>query len=336
MTTVEDVLARLDKDTLAKFKRGSEIEKAFLPTASLGLNMLLGGGLPKGHQTTIWGNESSGKSAAMYETIGINQKDGVVCGLIDVERTYDPDWAGRLGVNNDDIFVARTSDIATVTDTIVKWVAAGVELIVIDSISALMPRSFYEKDGELKQFEKTGQVGQQARELGQMARMIQGENWDTALVFISQVRMDLGNSFMPGMKPSGGKETGHADSLRVRIFSSKSEKQAITDKVQYGDKLMEEIVGRKVTWNIDKNKVNGKYGTGEYDFYTQGDHVGVDRASELFDYGVKYGIIEATGAWSTVYGERLQGRTKAVAHIRNNPEVAEKLEKEIVGIYQSL
>jgi recombination protein RecA len=141
--------------------------------------------------------------------------------------------------------------------------------------------------------------------------------------------MDLGNSFMPGMKPSGGKETEHTDQLRVRLFSSKSEKQAIMGKVQRGEILIEEAVGRQVTWTINKNKINGRYGQGEYDFYTHGEPVGVDRASELLAYGIKYGVVEKGGAWYTIYDGRFQGDAKAKIYLRENPEVADKIEAEI-------
>lgn len=297
--------------------------------------MITGGGLVLGHQHMFWGNEQAGKSASMLQTIGVNQARGVPCGYIDTENSFDKVWAGRLGVDVAALPVSRVSTVSDVTDLTLDWIHAGMQLIVIDSISQLMPRSFYSKDGEIKPFEETGQIGQQARELGQMCRMIQGENYNTAIVFTSQVRMDL-SGFMPGMKPSGGKEVGHDDVLRVRLFSSKSDKQALTGPVMYGEQLLEEVIGRKVTWTIDKNKINGKYGTGDYDLYTQGDSVGIDRAGELLDYGIKYGIVKKGGAWISVGDERLQGRPKAVQYLQENPSVAEEIEGEILGLYQSL
>jgi recombination protein RecA len=335
LTDFEDVMARLSPDARKQFRLGSEIEKRYIPTASLGLNMLLGGGISIGHQTTLWGNESAGKSALALATVGINQKLGRTCGLIDVETTFDKKWAARLGVDADRLPVSRQGTVGGATDQILEWMQAGMDLIIVDSTSQLMPKSFY-KDGEIKSFDNTGQIGQAARELGQMAKMIQGENFETSIIFVSQVRMDLSNSFMASMKPTGGKEVGHLDTLRVRLFSSKSEKQAIMGKVQYGDNLFEEAIGRNVTWTVEKNKINGKLGNGEYGLYTQGDFVGVDRAGELLDYGIKYGFVEKGGAWITIFGERFQGRPRAIEHIRSSPSVAEKLEAEIVSLYQSL
>lgn len=328
MTNIDDIMSRLSKETLGKFRLGRDISKDFLPTASFGLNKQIGG-LGVGKQTTFWGNESAGKSAFLLETAGLNQRLSRGVAYIDAEKTFDYEWAARLGVNVDEIMVAQVSSIGDFADISHDFIRAGAELIVVDSTSALMPKSFFE-DGELKAFDKTGQIGQFARELGQACRMIQGENYTAAMVHLSQVRMDLGNSFMPGMKPSGGKETGHADSLRVRMFSSKSEKQAIMGKMSYGDVIIEEQIGRKVTWTIDKNKVNGRYGNGEFDLYVLGDKVGVDKTGEVLDYGIKYGLIEKGGAWLTVAGERLQGRNKALDYLNSNPEVIEKIEAQIL------
>lgn len=331
MTSIDDVLARLDKDTLKQFHMASEIERKFIPTPSTGLNLVLGGGFSRGHQTTLWGNESAGKSTYLLEMIGRNQKDddNFSAAYMDTEKTLDREWAARLGVDTSKLMVGHKSNISETTDLILKWVNAGVDMIVVDSISNLMPKSFFDKDGSMKDFEKTGQIGQQARELGQMCRMIQGENFETAVVFVSQVRMDLGG-FIATEKASGGKEVGHLDSLRVKLTSSKSESKALKGTVQHGDILMEEIVGRVVKWQINKNKINGRYGVGEYNLYTQGEHVGLDSGAELRDYGVQYGIIETIGTSRFVInGETIHGKDKAAAFIRNSPEISEFLTDEI-------
>jgi recombination protein RecA len=327
---IDDILASLDKDTAKMVRRGNEISKRKIPTASLGLNMLLGGGLSIGKQHTFYGNEQSTKSATMMQTIAKNQRAGVPCAFIDAEHSFDYDWAGRLGVDTNKLLVSQASTISDVADLQVKLIDKGIELIVIDSTSSLMPKSFW-KEGELKEFDKAGQIGQFAKDLGQMCKMVQGINFSAAIVHISQVRMDLGNSFMPGMKASGGKETEHNDSLRIKMFSSKSEKQAIMGQVQRGHMLIEERIGRKVTWTVEKNKINGRYDHGEYDFYTTGDFVGLDPASELITYGLKFGVIEKGGAWYTINGERFQGDTKAKAYLRENADVAAEIEAEILA-----
>ncbi len=326
--TIEDILAGLDKETLGMVRKGNDITSEVVPTSSFGLNNILGGGLRLGKQHTIWGNEQAGKSAMMMQTVAVNQELGNMCAWVDAEHSFDPAWATRLGVDVDKLIVSQASSIADAANLQVKLLNLGVKLIVVDSTSALKPKSFFD-EGELKTFEKTGQIGQKAKDLGNMCSYVQARNWSCAIVHISQVRMDLGNSFMPGMKPEGGKEVGHTDQLRVRLFSSASEKQAIMGKIQRGNMLIEERIGRNVTWNIDKNKINGRYGTGEYSLYVLGDRVGLDRASELAAYGLKMGIIDRAGAWYTIYGERAQGEPKLTKHIRENQEVADRLEKEI-------
>ena len=224
-----------------------------------------------GKQHTFWGNEQAGKSAVMLQTVGVNQALGHTCAYIDVEKTFDEEWATRLGVDTDKLIISQASTISDVANLQIKLIQSGVRLIVIDSTSFLQPKSFFD-DGEVKAFDKAGQIGQYAKDMGQMCKMVNGVNYSTAICHISQVKMDLGNSFMPGMKPDGGKATEHADSVRIRLFSSKSEKQAIMGKIQRGSMLIEERMGRKVTWSIDKNKVNGRYGTGEYELYVLGDY----------------------------------------------------------------
>lgn len=329
MTNIDDILARLSKNTLDKYRLGKDISKEFIPTASLGINMLLGGGVGIGKQSTFWGNESAGKSAFWLQSIGINQRLGRGCAYIDAEKTFDPDWAARLGVNTDELLVSQVSSIGDYVDISHDFIKAGIEIIVVDSTSALMPRSFFE-EGEMKAFEKTQQIGQFARELGQASRMLQGENFTCAMVHISQQRMDLGNSFMPGLKASGGKEVGHADSLRIRMFSSKSDKQAIMGEIETVGQLMQEQVGRKVTWTVDKNKQNGHFGTAEYDLYFRGDHVGIDKYGELLDYGLKYGFVTKGGAHYSIFEEKRHGRANTVEYLRNNEDIVEKLEARIL------
>lgn len=331
MTSMEDVLAALDKDTLKQVILASDIERKFIPTHSVGLNLILGGGLSRGHQTTLFGNESTGKSTFVLETIAKNQRENpeFSAAWMDTEKTLDREWARALGVDTDRLLVAYKSNIGEATDMMIKWINAGIDLICVDSSSNLMPKSFFEKDGSIKEFDKTGQMGQMARELGQMCRMIQGVNFSTAMVFISQVRMDLGG-FIPSEKASGGKEVGHLDSLRIKLSSSKAEAKAIKDNVQRGDFLIEEIVGRTVTWKIDKNKVNGRYGKGQFDLITQGENVGLDSGAELRDYAVEYGIVEKVGnSRFIINGENINGKNNAAKFIRSNPEIAEFLTDEI-------
>lgn len=325
-------MASLDKDTLSQVKIGSEISREIVPTASYGLNVLLGGGFRKGKQHTVWGGEQSAKTAFMLQTVGINQKRGENVAWIDAEHSFDPAWAARLGCDPDRIAVSEVSTIGELTDLQVSLIKAGFDIIVIDSTSALMPKSYVEKDGELKAFADTAQMAQMAKDLGQMCKMIQGINYTCAIVHISQQRVDVGSPAMnKPYKPTGGKEVEHTDSLRVRVMSSKAEAKAIMGDVAHGQVLLHEKIGIPVTWTINKNKINGRYGAGDYDFYIQGDFVGLDSAGELLDMAVTYGIVEKGGAWYTIFGERCQGRPNAVAYLRENETVLEKIRVELDG-----
>ena len=331
MASMEDVLAALDKETLKQVILASEIQRKYIPTHSVGLNLVLGGGLSRGHQTTFFGGESAGKSTFLLETIAKNQRENpdFSAAWMDTEKTLDREWAARLGVDTQRLLVAYKSSVGDATDMMVKWINAGVDLIVVDSISNLMPKSFYEKDGTMREFDKTGAMGRKAQEYGQMCSMLQGVNFETAMVFISQVRMDLGG-FIPTEKASGGKEVGHLDSMRIKLSASMAESNALKGEVQRGDFLIEEIIGRKVKWKIVKNKVNGRYGVGEYNLLTQGGRVGLDVGAEIRDYGVEYGLIEKVGnSRFTINGESINGKDNAAAYIASSPELVEFFTDEI-------
>ncbi len=323
-------MATLDKDTLSKVKIGSEISREVMPTASYNLSRLLGGGFRKGKQHTLWGGEQSAKTGFMLETAGINQKLGENIAWIDAEHSFDPEWAYRLGCDPDRIAVSEVSTIAEATDLQVKLIRKGFDMIIIDSTGALMPKSYIDKNGEIKEFSDTGQMGAVAKDLGQMCKMVQGINYNCAVVHISQARVDVGSPAMTKpLMPIGGKEVRHTDSLRIRLFASQAEANQIMGSSQRGMNLVQEKHGIPVTWKIDKNKLNGKYDTGNYDFYIGGSHIGLDSAAELLDTAVSYGVVEKGGAWYTIYGERAQGRNNATKYLRENPEVFDKVKAEL-------
>lgn len=330
MTNFEEVLGRLDKKTLQKFKLANEITIEKLPTASFGVNLMLGGGIDLGKQTTMWGTESAGKSAFWLQTVAQAQADGKVCAYFDAERTFDPKWAKRLGVDMEKLWVPRINSIGDFTDAGIDFIRAGGELIVVDSTSALMPRMFFDEHGQIKSFDDAKQMGRFSFEIGQSSRMILGENTDAALVHLSQVRMDVGAGGPSGTPQTGagGKEVRHLDSLRLRISTGKSDRYQVKGKVAYGDNLFEENIGKVISWTVDKNKMNGRYWTGSYNLITQGEKVGVDSTSELVEWGSKYGIIEGS-TWLTIYGEKFQGKNKAIKYLEENPEVREKVEADI-------
>ena len=326
----DDIMASLDKETAAQVRIGSSINRQLVPTASYKLNRLLGGGLRKGKQHTFWGREQSAKTAFSLQTVGINQKLGENVAWIDAEHSFDPEWAYRLGADPERIALSEVSTIAELTDLQVRLIRKGFDIIVIDSTGALMPKSFIDKDGELKEFGETAQMGAVAKDLGQMCKMVQGINYSTCIIHISQARKDIGSSsLVKPFKAIGGMEVEHTDSLKVRFSAGKTDKQAIMGKVQRGSLLVEEKIGISGTWHIDKNKINGRYGSGNYDFYIGGDLAGLDYAGELLDEATRYGIVEASGAWVKMFGENYNGRPKALVALRDDEALLEKLRNEL-------
>lgn len=335
MASFEEVLANLSKETRNQFIMASEIERSYIPTPSVGLNLILGGGLPRGHITTFWGGYSAGKSTFLLQMIGQRQQEGnFSAAVIDTEKTVDPVWAKRLGVTVEELPVSNKSMVWEATDLLVAWINAGFDMVVVDSVSNLMPKAFVEKDGTTLKSAGAGSAqGRMAYELGHMYKTVSGTNHvdekGTVVSFISQVRMDLGG-FIATEKATGGKEVEHLDSLKIKLTSSKSESKAIKGTVQRGDLLMEEIIGRVVKWQINKNKVNGRYGVGEYNLITQGKRVGLDAGAELRDYGVMCGVIEKVGnSRFIVNGETFHGKDKTAEYIADHPDLQEFLAAEI-------
>jgi recombination protein RecA len=208
--------------------------------------------------------------------------------------------------------------------------SAGADIIVVDSISALLPAIYFEKDSsELKQLENTKQIGAEARDMTNAVKMLNYANnqtKQTLLILISQQRNQIGAMYV-SHAPTGGHAVKFFSSTIVKLWSSESENQAIKDKIATGDKLIEKKIGRSVTWNVDFNKTGPAFISGQYDFYFDGDNIGVDNIAEVLDVAEQLGKVEKGGAWYTVLGERFQGRAKVIEWLRENPEKAEELVK---------
>jgi recombination protein RecA len=329
---LEDILSQLDPKLrkLVTSANGVEIEKQKTP--SIGLNKALNGGLAYGRQVLIWGNKSAGKSSFCQQLIGMAQKEGKVCAWIDAEQSFDPQWATRLGVTVDDLIYSSSRTINEMVDVATQLMSAGVDIIVVDSISALLPAIYFEKDStELKQLENTKQIGAEARDMTNAVKMLNYANnqtKQTLLILISQQRNNISSMYV-SHAPTGGHAVKFFSSTVIKLWSSESDNQAIKDKVSSGDKLIEKKVGRSVTWNIDFNKTGPAFINGTYDFYFDSDHIGVDNVAEVVDVAELHGIIEKAGAWYTVLGERFQGRAKVVEWLRDNPEKVDELVKSI-------
>ncbi len=164
MTIVlDDILAKLDPKTRARVQSAQDVEVSKQSTPSIGLNMALRGGLPYGRQVLVWGNKSAGKSSFCLQMISIAQKEGKTCAWIDAEASYDPAWAEQLGVDSSKLIYSTAKTVNDMVDVGTKLMDAGVDLIVVDSISALLPAIYFEKDGnEMKDLQDTKQIGAEA------------------------------------------------------------------------------------------------------------------------------------------------------------------------------
>jgi recombination protein RecA len=331
MTEISEILALLDPKTRARVQSAVEVETLKQQTPSIGLNMALKGGLGYGRQILVWGNKSAGKSSFCLQMIAEAQKDGKVCAWIDAEQSYSQEWAERLGVDSSKLIYSSAKTVNDMVDVAQQLMEAGVDMIVVDSISALLPAIYFEKDStELKKLEDTKQIGAEAKDMTHAVKMLNYANKNTLLVLISQQRNQFGSMHASHI-PTGGMAVKFFSSTVIKLWSSEAEANAIKAGIKVGDKIIEQRVGRPVNWIIDYNKLGPPNLSGQYDFYYQGEYVGVDSVGEVLDVAEQHGAIEKGGAWYTIEGERFQGRAKAVAWLRENPEMVEKLKNKIYG-----
>jgi recombination protein RecA len=326
---IDDILAKLDPKTRARVQSAQNVVVEKQKTPSIGLNMALRGGLGYGRQVLVWGNKSAGKSSFCLQMIAIAQKEGKTCAWIDAEASYDQAWAESLGVDSSKLIYSPAKTVNDMVDVGVKLMEAGVDMIVVDSISALLPGIYFEKDGnEMKDLQDTKQIGAEAKDMTHAVKMLNYANKNTLLVLISQQRNQFGSMHASHI-PTGGMAVKFFSSTVIKLWSSEAEANAIKAGVKVGDKIIEQRVGRPVNWIIDYNKLGPPNLSGQYDFYYQGETLGVDGIGETLDVAEMCGVIEKGGAWYTVNGERFQGRAKAVAYLRENPDVVEILVGEI-------
>jgi recombination protein RecA len=333
VSNLEEILASLNPKLRKKISLGSEIEQThFAKTPSFGLNRALNGGFPYGRQVLVWGNKSSGKSSFCLQLIAQAQQEGKVCAWIDAEMTYSPEWANKLGVDSSSLIHSTARTMNDMVDVGTDLMKAGVDLIVVDSISALLPAIYFEKDStDLKQLENTKQIGAEARDMTNAVKMLNYANNQvkpTLLILISQARNNIGAMYV-SQQPTGGMATKFYSSTIIKLFSSESDNQAIKGKIYVGDKIIEEKVGRKVRWDVQFSKTSPAFQTGEYDFYFRGSDLGVDSVADLVDTSEMLGFIERGGAWYTVEGERYQGREKLILGVKENLDIQQALIEKV-------
>jgi len=284
-----------------------------ISTGSLGLDIALGiGGLPKGRIVEIYGPESSGKTTLTLSVIAEAQKSGATCAFVDAEHALDPEYAGKLGVNVDDLLVSQpdTGEQALeITDMLVR--SNAVDVIIVDSVAALVPKA--EIEGEMGDMH----VGLQARLMSQALRKITGniKNANCLVIFINQIRMKIGVMFGSPETTTGGNALKFYASVRLDIRR--------TGAVKEGD----EVVGSETRVKIVKNKVSPPFRQAEFQIlYGKG----IYRNGEIIDLGVSQGLIEKSGAWYAYQGNKIgQGKANAAKYLAENPAIGTEIEKQI-------
>lgn len=282
-------------------------------TGSLGLDIALGiGGLPKGRIVEIYGPESSGKTTLTLQVIAECQKAGGTAAFVDAEHALDPGYAARLGVNVDDLLVSQpdTGEQALeITDMLVR--SAAVDVVVIDSVAALTPKA--EIEGEMGDTH----VGLQARLMSQALRKLTAniKRSNTLVIFINQIRMKIGVMFGNPETTTGGNALKFYASVRLDIRR--------TGSLKRGD----EVYGNETRVKVVKNKVAPPFKVTDFDIlYNEG----ISRESEIINLGTQLNLIEKSGAWYSYKGEKIgQGKENVRLYLREKPEVAAVLEKQI-------
>lgn len=320
---LEAAIAVIEKQfgtgSIMRMGASKHLDIEVIPTGSLGLDLALGvGGVPRGRIIEIFGPESSGKTSLSLSIVAEAQKLGGLAAFVDAEHAFDPDFAKKLGVDLDELLISQpdTGEQALeIVETLIR--SNAVDVIVIDSVAALVPRA--EIEGEMGD----SVMGVHARLMSQALRKITGAvaKSKTAVIFINQLRMKIGVMFGNPETTTGGKALLFYSSVRMDVRR--------IEQIKKGD----EIVGNRVRVKVVKNKVAPPFRTAEFEMLFK---TGFSKAGEAIDLGVRYNIITKAGAWLTLtdpkeLGEENdklgQGREAARAYLDNNPKLLEKISK---------
>ena len=314
-TALKQIESQFGKGTIMKLGTRETIEVPSIPTGSFGLDNALGiGGLPKGRVVEIYGPESSGKTTLTLQIIAECQKAGGSAAFIDAEHALDPEYAKALGVDIDELLLSQpdTGEQALeVTDMLVK--SGSLDVIVVDSVAALVPRA--ELEGDMGD----SHVGLQARLMSQALRKITGsiQKSNTLVIFINQIRMKIGVMFGSPETTTGGNALKFYSSVRLDIRRI----GAIKD----GD----EVVGNETRVKVVKNKMAPPFKVVEFQIlYGKG----INKNAEIIEFAVKKGIIEKAGAWYAYKGDKIgQGIAKTSEFLKENPKVLEEIEASVLA-----
>ncbi len=312
-TAIGQIERQFGKGSIMRLGEQPSIRVNVIPTGSITLDAALGvGGVPRGRVVEIFGPESSGKTTLALHLIANAQAAGGLAAFIDAEHALDPEYAENLGVNLDDLLVSQPDfgeQALEIAETLIR--SGSVDIIVVDSVAALVPRA--ELEGDMGD----AQMGLQARLMSQALRKLAGivSKSNTSLVFINQVRMKIGVMFGNPETTTGGRALKFYSSVRVDIRRIASIKQ--------GD----QVIGNRTKVKVVKNKVAAPFKIAEFDImYGQG----ISKTGELLDLGVEHRLVQKSGSWYSYGDIRLgQGREAARAFLAENGETAQELEMAI-------
>ncbi|HHU04879.1 MAG TPA: recombinase RecA [Clostridiales bacterium] len=313
---LETALANIEKNygkgAVMRLGDSPALNVEAIPTGSLSLDLALGiGGVPRGRIIEIYGPESSGKTTLALHILASAQKLGGEVAFIDAEHALDPTYARALGVDIDNMLVSQpdTGEQALeITEALVR--SGAVDAIIVDSVAALVPRT--EIEGEMGE----SFVGLHARLMSQALRKLAGSISKTncVVVFINQLREKIGVMYGNPETTTGGRALKFYASVRIDVRRVEAIKNGA------------EVIGNRTKAKITKNKVAPPFKEAEFDIiYGEG----ISKLGELIDLGVKLDIVEKSGSWFTVAGNRVQGRDGVRDFLRANPDIADEIEKEI-------
>ncbi|MDX2022416.1 MAG: recombinase RecA [Deltaproteobacteria bacterium] len=314
--TLASIEKQFGKGAIMSLGEGEAPEIEVIPTGSVGLDLALGvGGLPRGRVVEIYGPESSGKTTVTLQAIAQAQRQGGVCAFIDAEHALDIGYAKKLGVKVEELLVSQPDCGEQALEIVDRLVATGaVDLIVVDSVAALVPRA--EIEGEMGD----SHMGLQARLMSQALRKLTAATAraNATVVFINQLRMKIGVMFGSPETTTGGNALKFYSSVRLDIRK--------TGVLKDG----EVVVGTKTRVKVVKNKVAPPFREAQFDILYG---TGVDLAGELIDIGSSTGVIDKAGAFYSWKGERLgQGREKARDYLVAHPEIMAAVREAILGL----
>ena len=311
-TAIAQIEKSYGKGAIMRLGADLPVNVETISTGSLSLDLALGiGGVPKGRIIEIYGPESSGKTTLALHIIASAQKEGGEVAFVDAEHALEPAYARALGVDIDSLLISQPDtgeDALAITETLVR--SGAVDVVVVDSVAALVPRS--EIEGEMGD----SSVGVVARLMSQALRKLAGSISKTncIVIFINQLREKIGVMYGNPETTPGGRALKYFSSVRIDVRRVETLKNG------------SEMVGNRTRARIVKNKVAPPFKEAEFDImYGEG----ISKIGEIVDLGCKLDLIEKGGAWFTVAGNRIQGRDNVKQFLKDNPDICDKLEEEI-------